>query len=175
MVMFASVLRKVGCIITALCHNALAERAISQQGLWNDTLTTGSEKIQSWLGCFCETEEIGPVSVENSWIHEGWAKEEIFMLQLQVTLFQRTELGRLITQNTFRANPFLYIKPWSFLSLFFPTGLSFQFFLSLSFSVSLPELSCFVPCWAFTTGQFPHQSKQLLNKHQQNMSEGACE
>lgn len=56
-------------------------------------------------------------------------------------------------------------------------ALSFQknIFPSLFFSVSLPEPICFVSCWAFTTGRFPHQSERRLNKHQQQMSEGACE
>lgn len=81
------------------------------------------------------------MSAENSWLHEGQGKGKIFIFQLQVTLFQRAELGRLITQNTFHTNPFFYIKPKSFLSSFSFSVLSEKFSLSLCF-FSRAQLFC---------------------------------
>lgn len=54
-------------------------------------------------------------------------------------LFERAELGRLITQNTFHTDPFLYIKPSSFLPLFFffPPSVLSEILLSLSPSLWL--------------------------------------
>lgn len=57
----------------------------------------------------------------------------------------------------------------SSLSLFLALSFQKNIFPSLFFSVSFS-----LSCWAFTTGQFPHQSERRLNKHQKQMSEGAC-
>lgn len=94
----------------------------------------------------------------------------LFIFKLKVKLFQKAELGRLITQNTFHTNPLFYIKPLEFSLLLFllsairsePPSLlppsqkkkqkTPQPQLYLSFSVSLLELSCFSSCWALATG-----------------------
>lgn len=55
-----------------------------------------------------------------------WGKGEmvfllllLFIFKLKVKLFQKAELGRLITQNAFHTNPLFYIKPLEFSLLLF--------------------------------------------------------
>lgn len=113
------------------------------------------------------------MSAENSWLNEGQGKGKIFYFPASGNTISKSRIGASHYTKYISHKSLLLHKTLEF-SLFF-------FFLcpfrknSLSLSASLPELSCFVSCWALTTGQFPHQSEQHLNKHQQKMSEGACE
>lgn len=162
-----------GCVMTALCHSVPGRRrhlpagALKRQHL----LMTGSDKAQSWeLVCFGEMEDRPSVSWEQPapW-GTGKRRDSHFSAPGNTISKSRIGASHYTKYTSHKSLPLLF-------SLFFFSLWPLRkMSLSLSFSVPIPELSCFVSCWAFTTRQFPHQSEQHLNKHQQKMSEGACE
>lgn len=105
------------------------KEAISQQERGNDPAKPHKrqekkKKTQMWLLCcwffFCFVFLGWEHSLKSQQLARwttGGKKSCFFMLfifKLKVKLFQKAELGRLITQNTFHTNPLFYIKPLEF-------------------------------------------------------------
>lgn len=158
-------------IINALCQNVPEERAIAQQELWNDTL---SWQPAWWLNLTKYTAGV----LLWKW---GWAphcrprcKKKRFYFQTQGnTCFKKVGT---FYQVEITFNQFISLhKTFILFPRYFPSQLLFKLLLFPAFSVLLLEPSCFVSCWAFSTGWFPHRSERHLNKHQQKMSEGDSE
>lgn len=129
---------------------------------WQHLLMTGSDKVQGWLVCFGEMEDRPGASWEQPLL-EGQAKGEIFYFSAPGNTISKSRIGasHYTKYTSHKSLPLLF---------FFRSSFSGSDLLekNLPLSFSVPLLSCFVSCWAFTR-QFPHQSEQHLNKHQQKM------
>lgn len=149
-------MREQRCVISALCQRVLVEGAISQReagdGGWMGAITQLPASVRGDRGPVLRAQAgTAHFPAPGGFKEQNWA-----------VLLHKIHLNQI---------PAFTEKPRS--PSFLCSILSVKYISRPSFSP--PKLSCFVSCWGFTTGQIPRRSERHLNKHQQNMSEGACE